>query len=200
MLLALARVYLTQRAHDTVANGIERYAIALQHARRDAFAFANQAEQQMLRTDVVVVQTARRIHAQLDHPLRAQGKVDVANPRSIALAHNLHDRLTHSGEVDSEADENLRCHSVRIPNESQQQMFGADVVVAVTPRLFLSPLQHQSGRISQLVEAIRSLARCHAAATGSGLPAWHRRQVSEELTQLLVADGQCPDRSALRWR
>ena len=45
-----------------------------EHARRDAFAFADQAEQQVLRADVIVVELARLFESQFDDALGPRGE------------------------------------------------------------------------------------------------------------------------------
>ena len=59
---------LTDDLHHLRADLFEIHAEAFQHAGGDAFAFADQAEQQVLGADVVVVQPARLVDRQLDAP------------------------------------------------------------------------------------------------------------------------------------
>ena len=54
---------------------------ALQHAGGDAFALADQAQQQVLGADVVVVQATRLVHRQLDHLLGARRQANLARAR-----------------------------------------------------------------------------------------------------------------------
>ena len=55
-----------------------------EHARRDAFALADQAEEQMLGADVVVAEQARLVDRELEHALRARRERDLADRERAA--------------------------------------------------------------------------------------------------------------------
>jgi hypothetical protein len=77
---------LRQDADDLVADLVEVHAEALEDAGGDALALADEAEQQVLRADVVVAEAAGLVDRELDDALRARGEPDLADDRAIARA------------------------------------------------------------------------------------------------------------------
>src|SRR5206468_1704299 len=64
-------VWLPEGLHDLFPHRLERNAERLEDARRDALALAHETEQQMLGTDVVVVETDRLVLSKCEDALRA---------------------------------------------------------------------------------------------------------------------------------
>ena len=88
---------------DTVEVGAERP----KHLRGDAFAFLDQAEQDMLGPDVVVSQLVRLAKRQLEDLLRAWRERDVAGDLALAPTDDLFDLLAGRLHRDVERLEDL---------------------------------------------------------------------------------------------
>ncbi len=71
-------VLLAERGDDLVAHLFERHAERLEHARRDALALADEAEEEVLGADVAVAELAGLVDGQLDDLLGARRKGDLA--------------------------------------------------------------------------------------------------------------------------
>ena len=124
--------------------------------RGDAFAFPDQAEKQMLRTDVVVVELTSFFEGQLDDALGARREDHLLLDGLPAAADDRLDLLTDLGKIDAEGFEHFGRQALAFGNNPKQNMLGPDIVVSEALRLFLS--KHDT--------APRSL--------GEGLPHRHR--------------------------
>ena len=91
----------------------------------------------MLGADVVVAELQRLAQAQLEHLLGARRERDVAARRLLALADDLLDLGADGLERDAEALERLGGDALALVDEAEQDVLGADVVVAEHPGLFL---------------------------------------------------------------
>ena len=86
---------LRQDADDLVADLVEVDAERLEDAGGDPLALADEAEQQVLRADVVVAEAARLVDGELDDALGARGQPDLADDRAIAATDDELDRRPH---------------------------------------------------------------------------------------------------------
>ena len=145
---------LRQDADDLVADLVEVDAQGLEHAGGDPLAFADQAEQQVLRADVVVAQAARLVDGQLDHPLGARRQADLADDRPVAAPDDELDGRADLGQLDVHVLEDARGHALALADEAQEQMLRADVVVVEPLRLVLGKRQDLARAVRELVEAI----------------------------------------------
>ena len=137
-----------------MADLVQVHAQALEHARGDALALAHEAEQQVLGADVVVAQPARLVDRQLDHPFRARGQPDLADDRPVAAPDDELDGGADLGQLDVHVLEHARRDALALPDEPEQQVLGADVVVVEPLRLVLRKRQHLARAVRELVEAI----------------------------------------------
>ena len=78
------------------------------HARRHAFALADQAEEQVLGTDVVVVELARLFEGELDDALGARREDHLLLHGLPAAPDDRLDFLADLGEVDAERLQDFR--------------------------------------------------------------------------------------------
>ena len=152
-LLAL-RHALREDARRLGAHALEVDAEALEHAGGDALALADQAEQQVLGADVVVVEPARLVDRQLDHLLRARRQADLAEHRAVAPADDELDGGADLVQLDAEVGEHLRGDAIALAHEAQQQVLGADVVVVEALGLFLREREHPPRPLGELVESV----------------------------------------------
>ena len=145
---------LGQHPDDLVADLVQVDAQRLQDARGDALALADEAQQQVLRADVVVAQPARLVDGQLDDALGARRQPDLAHDRPVAPADDELDRGAHLGQLDVHVLEHARGHTLALADEAQEQVLRADVVVVEPLRLVLSQRQDLARAIRELVEPI----------------------------------------------
>ena len=138
-----------------------------QHLGGDAFLLAQQAEQDVLGADVVVVQVAGLFHRVFD---------DLLGPRRLRqLAHRDHvgpaldellDLEADLAQIDVEVLEHVGGHAAALFDEAQQDVLGADVFVVEALRLLVGELHHLSGAVSKSFVHFR--LRCHRLARLSG--------------------------------
>ena len=126
----------------------------LEHARGDALALADEAQEQVLRADVVVAEPAGLVDGELDDPLRARGQPDLADDRPIAAPDDELDGRPDLGQLDVHVLEDARRDALALADEPEQQVLGADVVVVEPLRLVLRERQDLARAIRELVEAI----------------------------------------------
>ena len=154
--LALLRVggRLVQDVDNLRADLVEADAERFEHARGDAFAFADEAEQQVFGADVVVVEPARFVDRQLDDLLGARRQADVAGDGAIAAADDELDGAAHLVELDAQVAEHFRRNTFALAHEAEQQVLRADVVVVEALGLLLRKLQDFARPLGEFVEAI----------------------------------------------
>src|SRR5699024_5292813 len=105
--------------------------------RGDAFAFADEAEQDVLSPDVVVLELPRLPQREVQYLLRAGGEGDVTGRCLLALA----DDLLHLGpnrlEGNVQRFQSFRRNPIALMDEDEQEVLSADVVVVEHPGVFL---------------------------------------------------------------
>jgi hypothetical protein len=145
---------LGEDADDLVADLVQVDAEALEHAGRDPLALADEAEQQVLRADVVVAEAARLVDRQLDDPLRARRQPDLADDRAVPASDDELDGRPDLRQLDVHVLEDAGGDALTLAHEPQEQVLGPDVVVVEPLRLVLRERQDLACAISELVEAI----------------------------------------------
>ena len=150
---------LRQDADDLVADLVEVHAERLQDAGGDALALADEAEQQVLRADVVVAEAAGLVDGELDDALRARRQPDLADDRPVAAADDELDGGPDLGQLDVHVLEDARGDALALADEAEEQVLRADVVVVEPLRLVLSERQDLARAIRELVEAVHRVER-----------------------------------------
>ncbi len=130
-----------------------------EHLRGDAFALADQPEQDVLGADVVVAELQRLAQRELEDLLRAGRERDVARRRGAAVADDLLDLRAHGFERDAERLERLGRDALALVDQSEQDVLGADVVVVEQARLFLREDDHPAGPVGEAFEHVASASR-----------------------------------------
>ena len=143
-----------------------------QHAGGHAFAFADQAKEQVLGSDVVVVKLTRFFKGELDHALGARREDHLLLHGLAAASDDRFDLLTDFREIDAQRFEDFRGQALAFGDNAKQNVLGSDIVVSETLRFFLS--EHDA--------APRSL--------GEGLPHRHRSGSSFPPLMTLAAPEQ----------
>ena len=123
-----------------------------EHLRGDAFALADQPEEDVLGADVVVAELQRLAQRELEDLLGAGGERDVARRRLAAVADDLLDLRAHGLERDAERLERLGGDALALVDQAEQDVLGPDVVVVEQARFFLRQDDHSAGSIGEAFE------------------------------------------------
>ena len=135
----LAVALRAQKADDLRLYLAEVHLHVLQNLGGDAFAFLEQAQQDVLRADIAVIEAARLLDGQLEHLFRARGKGDVvaAHGRRAHL-HLLLDFQRQRVHLDAEIPERRAPAIASFSrHRPQQDVLGAHIFTA-QPRRFLA--------------------------------------------------------------
>src|ERR671922_198128 len=126
-----------EHADDLVADllgvGIE----VEQDARRDTLVFADQPEQDVLGADVVVTEGERLAQRELQHLLRARRERDLAGGDLVALTDDAGDLGADLFDRDVERLEDAGGETLLLPEQAEEDVLGADVVVLQRTRFVL---------------------------------------------------------------
>ena len=153
-----------------MADLVQVHAERLEHARGDALALAHEAQQQMLCADVVVSEPAGLVDGELDHALRTRREADLADDRAVTTADDELDGRPHLRQLDVHVLEHPRRDALALPDEPEQQVLRADVVVVEPLRLVLGKCQDLAGTVSEFVESVHSVERLfHTSVTDVSL-------------------------------
>ena len=110
---------LGQDADDLVADLVQVHAQRLEDAGGDALALADEAEEQVLRADVVVAEAAGLVDGELDDALGARRQPDLADDRPIAAADDELDRGPDLGQLDVHVLEHARGDALALADEAR---------------------------------------------------------------------------------
>ncbi len=141
-----------EQLEDGIADAIEIRSELDEHRGGDALTFADEAEQDVLGADVVVVHLQRLAQRELEHLLGARGERHVTGGRLLAVTDDLLNLLTHRVEGDPERFEGLRGDALTFVDEAQQDVFRADVAVIQQLRLILGKDDHATRAIGKPFE------------------------------------------------
>ncbi len=120
---------LGEDAGDFGADLVEADAEAFEDAGGDAFAFADEAEEQVLRADVVVAEATCFIHCEFDDFLGAGSETDLTHDGAVATADDELDGGADLVEFHPEVSEHLSGYAFALTDETEQEVFGTYVVV-----------------------------------------------------------------------
>ena len=118
----------------------------------NALAFANQAKQQVLSTDVVVAELTGLFQGQLQNPFGAGRKRDFHGDEARAPADDFFHLNPGILEVHPHRFEHLCCHASALPDEAQQDLLGAHKVVTKAAGLLLGQHDHLDGLLGKPLE------------------------------------------------
>ena len=150
---------LRQDADDLVADLVEVHAEGLEDAGGDALALADEAEQQVLGADVVVAEAARFVDRELDDALRPWRQPDLTDDRTVTAADDELDGGPHLRQLDVHVLEDPGRHALALPNQPEQQVLRADVVVVEPLGLVLRKRQDFPRPVGELVESLHAVER-----------------------------------------
>ena len=139
-----------QQVQHFLADFFELQAQVHQHLGGHAFLLAQQAQQDVLGADVVVVQVAGLFHRVLD---------DLLGPRRLRqLAHRDHvgaaldellDFEADLAQIDVEVLQHVGRHAAAFLDQAQQDVLGADVFVVEPLRLLIGQLHDLAGTVGK---------------------------------------------------
>ena len=136
---------------DLLGVGVE----VQQDACRDSFVLAHQAEQDVLRADVVVAKRERLAQRQLEHLLGARRERDLTGGDLLTGADDPDHLGPHPLDGDVERLEHPRGEALLLAQQPEQDVLGADVVVLQGPGLFLGQDDHLARAFCKSLEQLR---------------------------------------------
>src|SRR5262249_46598798 len=102
----------------------------------------DEAQQQVLRADVVVVELSCLFVGEVDHPLGARGELHILAQIAVAARDLSFDIGTDPSERDTQAVQYPGGDAIVFPNQPQEQVFGPDRVLAQPRCFFLCEEDH----------------------------------------------------------
>src|SRR6266496_3527871 len=108
-----------------------------QHLSGHAVALTDEAEQDVLGTDVSVAQSAGFPLRQLQHLFRSRGERDVPRRRLLTLADDRLHLLPYRVQADPQRLQRPGRHALALMDQTQQEVLSADVIVVQHPGCFL---------------------------------------------------------------
>ena len=147
-----------QQLDDLLADPVQVRSQPDEHLSGDALALADEAEQDVLSTDVIVTKLKCLTQRQLKHFLGARRERYMTGRGLLALPDNLFDLLAHGLQADAKRLKRLGCDALALVNESEQDVLSTDVVVVKHPGLFLSQNHNPPRPVGKPLEhSVRSL-------------------------------------------
>ena len=139
---------------DLLAHPREVGAELHEHLGGHPLALADQAEEDVLRADVVVAELERLAERQLEDLLGPRRERDVPGRRRAALADDLLHLAADGLERDAERLEGLGRDAFALVDQPEQDVLGADVVVVEEPSFLLGQHDDPSGSVGEPFEQV----------------------------------------------
>src|SRR5262249_18721919 len=130
-----------------------------EHGRRDAVTLADQPEEDVPGTDVVVPELLRFAKRELEHFLRTRRERDVARRHLTTVADDRLDLAAQRVELDPHGDQGVRAEAIPVADEPEEDVLRADVVVAEEARLFLCDNDDAPSPVGEALEHVARLGR-----------------------------------------
>jgi hypothetical protein len=148
-------------------------------ARGDAFPLAHQAEQDVLRADVVVAELERFAQRQLEDLFGARCKGRRPAGRGRGRAHRLLHLFAHRLERDPELLQRLGGDALPLVNQAKEQVLGADEVVVEQARFLLGKDHDPTGPLGEPLKQVSPPWRASQVfpIIPAGGPYWGRRSL-----------------------
>src|SRR4051812_8826993 len=143
-----------------------------QDARCDALVLADEAEQDVLRADVVVAEAQCLAECELEHLLRARGERDLPGRHFLAGADDAHDLRTHALHSDVEGLEDTSRKSLLLAQQAEQDVLGADVVVLERSRFLLRENDDLTGSFCESLEHVLLVLPAVRVEASASVDAW----------------------------
>jgi hypothetical protein len=143
-----------QELDDLLADTAEIGAELDQYLRRDALALTDEAEQDVLRTDVVMAELECLTERKLEHLLGPRSKRNVTRWRRSALADDLLDLVADGLQRNAQRFERLGGDALTFVYEAEQNVLCADVAVIEQPGFFLGKNYDPAGPVGEAFEHV----------------------------------------------
>ena len=157
---------LAQHANDLGADLGQIDAEVLENTGCDAFAFADQAQEQVFRTDVVVAELTGFLEGELKYPFCSGRERNFNRDEAGTTADNFLDLDPSVLEVDPHGLQDLRGDAGAFADQAQEDLLGAHEVVTQAAGLFLGQHDHLDGLLGKPLE--------HGAGPGCMYPQFIR--------------------------
>ena len=142
---------------DFVAGPLDIHFETLQHARRDAFTFAQEPEQNVLGADVGMIERLRFLAGERENFFHARRVRNVADHLGLRPgADLLLDFHPHGFEVETHLLQDVDGHALPELDQAEQQMLGPDVIV-------VEAVGFLAGERQDLLGSRREIIHCFAA-------------------------------------
>ena len=140
------RGLLVQQLDDVLANGVEAHPLFHEDRRRDRSLLAEDAQEQVLRADVVVQQTVRLFGGELQHPLGFGAERDLDRRRHLlAEDRPAFDFLADVFEREMRPGKDPAGQALTFPNQPKQQVLGLNGNAAELAGLVSGEEKYSSG-------------------------------------------------------
>jgi hypothetical protein len=144
-------------------NPVQARALPHQDLGADAVTLADEPEQDVLGADVVIPEPLRLAEREFEHLLGARGERDVLARPDGALPDDLHDLLPDRVQADLQRAEGPRGQALGLAEQAEQDVLGADVVVAERPGFLLGLDHDPAGLVGEPFEHLRTPRVCVGA-------------------------------------
>ena len=141
------RAALLQYAAGLAPNLLGGNAQFAQHIEGNALAVAHEAEQQMLGADVMVAQATGFFEGKFEYLLGAGREVNLAAFMLAGAGESL-DNLFHAGRLETQLAQNTGGHAAFFANQTEQQVLGANVIVAQALCFVVGKAEHAACSLS----------------------------------------------------
>jgi hypothetical protein len=149
-----------QHPNDLVADLLRVRVEVEQDARCDALVLAHEAEQDVLRADVVVAKAQRLAQRELKHLLRARRERDLPGGDLLARADDAHHLGANTLHGDVEALEDASGETLLLAQQPEENVLRADVVVLERPRFLLRENDDLPGAFGESLEHVPTGPSC----------------------------------------
>src|SRR2546430_2502101 len=169
-----------QQPFDLSADLFQVRAQIFEHVRGDTLAFDEQAEQEVLRTDVVVTHAPRLFEGDLDDLLHARRRDDLLDDDPLVPTEHRLDRLADLADLHAKVVQNLGGKAFTLAEQSQEKVLCADIAVVRSFCFFLGERQNFLGPLSESLKRIQGPYSswtpfyCLGGASTSSSRQWYR--------------------------
>ena len=134
---------MAEQVEHLLADVFELEAEVHQHLRGHPLLLAEQAEEDVLGADIIMVEVAGLLHRVFDHLLGPRGLRQLAHRHHVGAAlHELLDFHADLPQVDVEVFEHVGSHTAALLDEAEEHVLGADVLVVKPLGFLIGQLHH----------------------------------------------------------
>jgi hypothetical protein len=175
-----------EQLNDRLAHSVELGPKGLKDLESHPFALPDEAEENVLSTDVVLAELHGLSERELQSLLGTGRERDLAGPRRLMSTDDCLNSLPDDARRDAEGFECLRADTVTLTGQPKEQVLGAQVVV-FQHRLLLSECDHLTRTVREPLEHLTRIGSAQSRRAASlvslpaGEPTGHRPLYSQVL-------------------